>query len=1395
MEDDDEFGDLYTDVLRPFASSFSSAPQAQLSSPAPPPLQRSINLNRHHADDTPPNGPSYSNPVVPLQLPKETPLLQPPRESIPAGSSGFVLNLAARNDEGGSRAMGGEDFASFDGELSNRALEDRNLGVESGIIGAAVEDVNLMDKDVKFDIEEGNAEVEDDVGVEPVIPGLSPGGGISIHGLGGNLESAEGFRTNDAVRDRGDGGDAWDSDSEDDLQILLNDSDREPMAVERGGLVGDDEDDPPLVILGDNDQNQVMEEQEWGEDAVPAADGERKEAGEAAKSSAGMVLAPKLGYSNYGYRPFHSQYKYVRPGAAPFPGTTASVPGVTPNQARPLVNMGPVGGRGRGDWRPAGAKDPASVQKGFHSGFGMPGWGNNMGGRGSGGLEFTLPSHKTIFEVDIDSFEEKPWKSTGVDISDFFNFGLNEDSWKEYCKHLEQLRLEATMQSKIRVYESGRTEQGYDPDLPPELAAAAGFRDIPGEHTLGKSDGLQNDAGKGAARVRPPLPTGRAIQVEGGYGERLPSIDTRPPRIRDSDAIIEIVLQDSLDDNSSTGNCTPNQQNDDLSRKDFKEVHEAEDDNAHDSDTEYPDNFSETHNSELREKAGRRKASMNSASDNIREDVSLPFPSEGPGHYAASRGHTPAYPAQNLGINDERRPQGRTYNKSPHSPIPNLRDGKSSDSREEGSVGSMNGKRSPHESSPAMVEATQESSAEDKDAEHDELIEADRNTEIDRENVNFITTSNSNKSDRDGEVMENDEKLGPIVEPLVLKDDDDNDSKAASSENRKTRSGSSRDYHKWQDGVEEEVFQNRRSSSMGSVKKYIDENEQNFRRKDGDDKQDERNQMDVKGRKDAYACRDWDPSLAHQHPLKTDGFDRRKERSNAEAAWQRRDDDPYYRKTRTEDTRKREYDDDTGSRHRGKIREIERSDKDDRHLTKKLDNGNYRVHYDKGASSRHRERDDSLKSRYENLDSYYNKKRKDSEHLRRDHVDKDEILHGKRDSKSHRKRERDEVFEPQKRDELLRVRDNIGDHHSVGHKEEWLQRERSDRPRDKEDWHRPKQSREENPSKRDRDEGRSSVRSGHGAEEKSWGSHVRVKDENKVSEKENQGKDVVRHGEQNKRRDRIEDESSRRGREDAYSRRNPPSTEDRRSRLEKSSTERHTVNAFDNPRIHDKRHKDSKMKNRDVDGSDHNALVPSKKSQENQNNYRSQMVLKGSDDRGDREHSVHHHGSRKHTDDASSEDEQQDSKRGRSKLERWTSHKEKDFNINSKSSSSLPSKETENNNGGGSSEASKNPDDSMKAAAVEAADNHNLAEKKDSGDPELKTGVSDTKVLEDKHMDTVEKLKKRSERFKLPMPSDKEALVIKKIENEALPSSKSDAPADSEIKPERPARKRRWISS
>lgn len=64
-------------------------------------------------------------------------------------------------------------------------------------------------------------------------------------------------------------GDDWDSDSEDDLQIVLNDNSH---GVPMGG--DDDEDgEEDLVIIADDDQqhhhhHQAMEEQNWGEEEL-----------------------------------------------------------------------------------------------------------------------------------------------------------------------------------------------------------------------------------------------------------------------------------------------------------------------------------------------------------------------------------------------------------------------------------------------------------------------------------------------------------------------------------------------------------------------------------------------------------------------------------------------------------------------------------------------------------------------------------------------------------------------------------------------------------------------------------------------------------------------------------------------------------------------------------------------------------------------------------------------------------------------------------------------------------------------------------------------------------------------------------------------------------------------
>ena len=53
MEDDNEFGDLYTNVLRPFASSSSLSSASQPHQPllVPPSLHRPINLNLKSSND------------------------------------------------------------------------------------------------------------------------------------------------------------------------------------------------------------------------------------------------------------------------------------------------------------------------------------------------------------------------------------------------------------------------------------------------------------------------------------------------------------------------------------------------------------------------------------------------------------------------------------------------------------------------------------------------------------------------------------------------------------------------------------------------------------------------------------------------------------------------------------------------------------------------------------------------------------------------------------------------------------------------------------------------------------------------------------------------------------------------------------------------------------------------------------------------------------------------------------------------------------------------------------------------------------------------------------------------------------------------------------------------
>lgn len=51
-----------------------------------------------------------------------------------------------------------------------------------------------------------------------------------------------------------------------------------------------------------------------------------------------------------------------------------------------------------------------------------------------------LDAQQPILDVDINTIEDKPWRKPGADISDYFNYGFDEDTWKLYCEKQKKMK-------------------------------------------------------------------------------------------------------------------------------------------------------------------------------------------------------------------------------------------------------------------------------------------------------------------------------------------------------------------------------------------------------------------------------------------------------------------------------------------------------------------------------------------------------------------------------------------------------------------------------------------------------------------------------------------------------------------------------------------------------------------------------------------------------------------------------------------------------------------------------------------------------------------------------------------------------------------------------------------
>lgn len=67
---------------------------------------------------------------------------------------------------------------------------------------------------------------------------------------------------------------------------------------------------------------------------------------------------------------------------------------------------------------------------------------------------------KSVYDLEIGKLTEKPWLERGADLSDYFNYGFNEETWKLYCERQMQMRLEASSLAKIKTVDGNRTQTG-----------------------------------------------------------------------------------------------------------------------------------------------------------------------------------------------------------------------------------------------------------------------------------------------------------------------------------------------------------------------------------------------------------------------------------------------------------------------------------------------------------------------------------------------------------------------------------------------------------------------------------------------------------------------------------------------------------------------------------------------------------------------------------------------------------------------------------------------------------------------------------------------------------------------------------------------------------------------
>ena len=166
----------------------------------------------------------------------------------------------------------------------------------------------------------------------------------------------------------------------------------------------------------------------------------------------------------------------------------------------------------------------------------------------------SLPEpNAAVFERDLSQMDddEKPWRKPGADISDYFNYGFNEDTWKQYKDKQLMLRQRRTMTLGSNIESAGNVAgPGAQQRRPPMPARPGGYPPMQRAPYPGRGMGR----GLGPAGYGPPHMArgggfmrgrmygrgrgrgvgGYGMRMGGGPGGRIPPQHPQPPQQLDN---------------------------------------------------------------------------------------------------------------------------------------------------------------------------------------------------------------------------------------------------------------------------------------------------------------------------------------------------------------------------------------------------------------------------------------------------------------------------------------------------------------------------------------------------------------------------------------------------------------------------------------------------------------------------------------------------------------------------------------------------------------------------------------------------------------------------------------------------------------------------------------------